>query len=109
MEFKITKQLFGTSASDETPRDQDESTKTTKPVSSPTTMKITVERDPSKLYFARNMLTLISLMNGVVLCALVTTVLTGLDLVHLFLYKELSFKMRMNGLYIGAGNRQELS
>ena len=81
MEYKISKELFDTNAQEgeveshvDVPSNK---------ASAATVMKLTVEREPSKLEFAKNMLFFIGLINYTLLAILLVISCTGLDSAHL--------------------------
>ena len=80
MEFKITKEVYGTTAG--------HSGETSSSPQSATIMKLTVARDDAKLQFAKNMLTIIGVMINIALAFLVICVVTGIDLERLVVYHE---------------------
>lgn len=91
-EFRITKQLFDASAKGDEPLIAGSAKS-----DSATMLKLTVERHPSKLQFAKNMIHIIGLMKQVTLIVLLICLCTGIDLAHLVVYRELRLTV-LNGL-----------
>ena len=103
MEFKISKELFDSNAQEEQSNIGESiktSTSCTKASSAATVMKLTVERDPSKLEFAKNMLFFIGLINYTLLAMLFMIFCTGLDSVHLLHTRKFLFHKLLSAEYL---------
>ena len=84
MEFKISKELLSSNDLQDMKSGEGEIGGN----QAPTVLKIAIQRDPSKLAFAKALLTLIGLINTAIVIVSVLILSTGLDFVHLFNHRE---------------------